>query len=299
MHRMTKLSASVVVGLALAASPAWVSAADEKKSTDEKHSTTQAVKTNVSDSWITSKAKIALFADSRVPGSAVHVETQKGMVYLRGKVESDEAKKAAEDVARGVEGVQGVKNELQVVPASAKKMVEAKDDDITKQVKERFKADPKLKSLDVRTDNGVVTLEGKLPNITDSARASQMAREVPGVRSVRNDVTYENPRTSMNSDTSSDKTDKPSLKQRMSDKMSDMSASNAAGQTHVRAAQEKLKDKGFDPGPIDGVWGPRTAAAVSDFQRSENLKVTSRLDAETLGKLDIGVGGATRPPQTR
>ena len=303
MHRMTKLSASVVVGLALAASPAWVSAADEKKSTDEKHSTTQAVKTNVSDSWITSKAKIALFADSRVPGSAVHVETQKGMVYLRGKVESDEAKKAAEDVARGVEGVQGVKNELQVVPASAKKMVEAKDDEITKQVKERFKADPKLKSLDVRTDNGVVTLEGKLPNITDSARASQMAREVPGVRSVRNDVTYENPRTSMNSDTSSDKTDKPSLKQRMSDKMSDMkhdmSASNAAGQTHVRAAQEKLKDKGFDPGPIDGVWGPRTAAAVSDFQRSENLKVTSRLDAETLGKLDIGVGGATRPPQTR
>lgn len=301
MHRMTKLSASVVVGLALAASPAWVSAADEKKSTEEKSSTTQAVKTNVSDSWITSKAKIALFADSRVPGASVHVETQKGMVYLRGKVESDEAKKAAEDVARGVEGVQGVKNELQVVPASAKKMVEAKDDDITKQVKERFKADPKLKSLDIRTDNGVVTLQGKLPSINDSARASQMAREVPGVRSVRNDTTYESPRASMSSDKMS--SDKPSLKERVSDKMSDMkhdmTASNAAGQTHVRAAQEKLKEKGFDPGPIDGVWGPRTAAAVSDFQRSENLKVTSRLDAETLGKLDVGVGGATRPPQTK
>jgi osmotically-inducible protein OsmY len=259
------------------------------------------VKGSVSDSWITSKTKIALFADSRVPGASVHVETQKGMVYLRGKVESDEAKKAAEDVARGVDGVQGVKNELQVVPASAKKTVEAKDEDITKQVKERFKADPKLKSLDVRTDNGVVTLQGKLPNINDSARASQMAREVPGVRSVRNDTTYENPRTSMSSDKMSP--DKPSLKERVSDKMSDMkhdmTASNAAGQTHVRAAQEKLKEKGFDPGPIDGIWGPRTAAAVSDFQRSENLKVTSRLDAETLGKLDVGVGGATRPPQTK
>jgi len=301
MHRMTKLSASVVVGLALAASPAWVNAADEKKSTDEKTSTTQAVKGGVSDSWITSKTKIALFADSRVPGASVHVETQKGMVYLRGKVESDEAKKAAEDVARGVDGVQGVKNELQVVPASAKKTVEAKDEDITKQVKERFKADPKLKSLDVRTDNGVVTLQGKLPNINDSARASQMAREVPGVRSVRNDTTYENPRTSMSSDKMS--SDKPSLKERVSDKMADMkhdmTASNAAGQTHVRAAQEKLKEKGFDPGRIDGIWGPRTAAAVSDFQRSENLKVTSRLDAETLGKLDVGVGGATRPPQTK
>lgn len=301
MHRMTKLSASVVVGLALAASPAWVNAADEKKATDEKTSTTQAVKGNVSDSWITSKTKIALFADSRVPGASVHVETQKGMVYLRGKVESDEAKKAAEDVTRGVEGVQGVKNELQVVPASAKKMVEAKDEDITKQVKERFKADPKLKSLDIRTDNGVVTLQGKLPSINDSARASQMAREVPGVRSVRNDTTYESPRASMNSDKVS--SDKPSMKERVSDKISDMKhdmkASNAKGQAHVQAAQEKLKEKGFDPGPIDGVWGPRTAAAVSDFQRSENLKVTSRLDAETLGKLDVGVGGATRPPQTK
>ena len=301
MHRMTKLSASVVVGFALAASPAWVYAADEKKSTDEKSSTTQAAKTNVSDSWITSKAKIALFADSRVPGASVHVETQKGMVYLRGKVESDEAKKAAEDAARGIDGVQGVKNELQVVPASAKKMVEAKDDDITKHVKERFKADPKLKSLDIRTDNGVVTLQGKLPSINDSARASQMAREVPGVRSVRNDTTYENPRTSMSSDKMS--SEKPSLKDRVSDKMSDMkhdmTASNSGGQAHVRAAQEKLKEKGFDPGPIDGMWGPRTAAAVSDFQRSENLKVTSRLDADTLGKLDVGVGGATRPPQTK
>lgn len=308
MHRMTKLSASVVVGLALAASPAWVNAADEKKST------TESVKTNVSDSWLTSKTKIALLADSRVPGSSVHVETQKGMIYLRGKVESDEAKKAAEDVARGIEGAQGVKNELQVVPASAKKMVEAKDDDITKQVKDRFKADPKLKSLDVRTDNGVVTIQGKLPTITESARASQVAREVPGVRSVRNDVTYENPRTSMNTDSTAtsrdmdkanrdiDKASKPTLKERVTGK-SDMKshetmASNATGEAHVRAAQEKLKENGFDPGPIDGIWGPRTAKAVADFQRKENLKVTSRLDPETLGKLDVGVGGSTRKPQS-
>ena len=77
MHRMTKLSASVVVGLALAAAPVWVVA-------QEKKSTTEAVKTNVSDSWLTAKTKIALLADSRVPGSSVNVETQKGMVYLRG-----------------------------------------------------------------------------------------------------------------------------------------------------------------------------------------------------------------------
>ena len=176
MHRATKLSATVMMGLALAAAPAWVNAADEKKST------TEAVKTNVSDSWITSKAKIALFADSRVPGTSVNVETQKGTLYLRGKVDTDAAKQAAEEIAKGVDGVKSVKNELQVVPAGDKKMVEAKDEDLTKQVKTRFQNDARLKKVDVRVDNGVVTLQGKVANIDDSARASQLARSVPGER---------------------------------------------------------------------------------------------------------------------
>lgn len=295
MHRMTKLSASVVVGLALAAAPVWVVA-------QEKKSTTEAVKTNVSDSWLTAKTKIALLADSRVPGSSVNVETQKGMVYLRGKVDTPAAKAAAEEVARGIEGVQAVRNELQVVPESAKKMVEAKDDDITKQVKAKLNADPKLKSLDVRSDNGVVTLQGKLPSITDSARASQMAREVPGVRAVRNDTTYETPRASMDADRTVARKDDSMTKDRRAEMTRDRSAdmqSSPGAQAHVRAAQEKLKEKGYDPGPIDGIWGPRTAAAVGEFQRKENLTVTSRLDSNTLGKLEVGVGGASpRKPQS-
>lgn len=295
MHRMTKLSASVVVGLALAAAPVWVVA-------QEKKSTTEAVKTNVSDSWLTAKTKIALLADSRVPGSSVNVETQKGMVYLRGKVDTPTAKAAAEEVARGIEGVQAVRNELQVVPESAKKMVEAKDDDITKQVKAKLNADPKLKSLDVRSDNGVVTLQGKLPSITDSARASQMAREVPGVRAVRNDTTYETPRASMDADRTVARKDDSMTKDHRAEMTRDRSAdmqSSPGAQAHVRAAQEKLKEKGYDPGPIDGIWGPRTAAAVGEFQRKENLTVTSRLDSNTLGKLEVGVGGASpRKPQS-
>jgi hypothetical protein len=236
----------------------------------------------------------------------VNVETQKGMVYLRGKVDSDAAKSAAEEVARGVEGVQAVRNELQVVPAAAKKVVEAKDDEITKQVKDRLKNDARLKSIDVRTDNGVVTLQGKVSNINDSVKASQLAREVPGVRSVRNDTTYDSPRASKSD------SDTPGTMDKVSDKMgrakdkvmgkaddTRSSATGATEDTHVRLAQERLKHKGYDPGPIDGIWGPRTAAAVADFQRKEGLTVTSRLDADTLGKLDVGVGGASpRKPQS-
>jgi hyperosmotically inducible protein len=284
MHRMSTLSATVVIGLALAAPPAWVSAA-----ADAKTSTTESMKTNASDSWITAKTKIALFADSRAPGSSVNVETSKGMVSLRGKVATEAEKKAAEEIARGIEGVQGVRNELQVVPGSAKKVVEAKDDDITKHVKDRFKADPNLKSVDVRTDNGVVTLQGKLPSILDSARASQKAREIPGVRSVRNDTTYDSPKVSLDRDRSVTRARPVSMNRHST--TADMPST---ARTDVRAAQEKLTNKGYDPGPTDGIWGPRTAAVVSQYQRNENLTVTGRLDAETLRKLDV----ATRKPQS-
>lgn len=283
MHRMSTLSATVVIGLALAATPAWVNAADEKKSA------TESMKTNVSDSWITAKTKIALFADSRAPGTSVNVETTKGMVSLRGKVATDAEKKAAEEIARGIEGVQAVRNELQVVPGSAKKVVEAKDDEITTQVKGRFKADPKLKSLDVRTDNGVVTLQGKLPSIMDSARASQKAREVPGVRSVRNDTTYDSPKVGLDTDRPVMRARPVSLKNHGT-----IAEMPSTARADVRAAQEKLKDKGYDLGPVDGIWGPRTAAAVSQYQRKEQMTVTNRLDPETLGKLEV----TTRKPQS-
>jgi len=45
----------------------------------------------------------------------------------------------------------------------------------------------------------------------------------------------------------------------------------------VKNAQQALKDKGFDPGPIDGVWGPRTTAAARNFQKAENITVSGRL----------------------
>ena len=57
--------------------------------------------------------------------------------------------------------------------------------------------------------------------------------------------------------------------------------------TDTRAAQEALKTQGIDPGPVDGRMGPRTRAAISDYQRRENLPVTGMLDDATMAKLNI------------
>jgi len=145
----------------------------------------------VTDSWITAKTKIALFADGRVKGRQVNVETKKGDVILRGKVDSAEAKSAAEEIAKGIEGAKSVKNELQVVAPAAREAVEAKDDDITKRVKQDIAKAKRLKGadIDVKTNAGVVSLAGEVKDIMTSAEASWTAWKVPGVKSVKNDLT--------------------------------------------------------------------------------------------------------------
>jgi len=55
----------------------------------------------------------------------------------------------------------------------------------------------------------------------------------------------------------------------------------------VMAAQQALKDKGHDPGMIDGKMGRRTRAALTDYQKAEGLKVTGRLDDDTRAKLGM------------
>jgi peptidoglycan hydrolase-like protein with peptidoglycan-binding domain len=49
----------------------------------------------------------------------------------------------------------------------------------------------------------------------------------------------------------------------------------------VRDAQRRLQAMGFYNGPVDGVWGPDTRAAVEDFQRSRGMPLTAQLDDPT------------------
>jgi hyperosmotically inducible periplasmic protein len=142
------------------------------------------------DAWLTAKTMIALYSDDRVSGSSINVDTQNGTVVLRGKVGSADEKRVAEEVTRSIDGVGTVKNELQVVSPSERKMVNAKDSDLKDSVQRQIKQDTRLKESDieVRVDAGVVTLMGDVKDIGARARASEVARSVPGVRSVKNDL---------------------------------------------------------------------------------------------------------------
>jgi peptidoglycan hydrolase-like protein with peptidoglycan-binding domain len=64
-------------------------------------------------------------------------------------------------------------------------------------------------------------------------------------------------------------------------------AAAGGNKEQVRAVQQALKDKGHDPGEVDGVMGPKTQAALRDFQSKEGIKANGRLDSETMSKLGV------------
>jgi peptidoglycan hydrolase-like protein with peptidoglycan-binding domain len=63
----------------------------------------------------------------------------------------------------------------------------------------------------------------------------------------------------------------------------------------VTALQSALASKGFDPGGIDGEYGPLTSAAVSNFQRANSMPVTGVADPATLQKLGVSADGSGGP----
>jgi len=144
----------------------------------------------VKDSWITSKTKMKLVADKRTKARQIKVETQSGVVTLRGKVGSPDERAAAEEITKGVDGVKSVRNTLEIVPEMRRKVADAMDDEIAKSIRDRMAADEQLKSMTirVRADNGMVTLMGSVPTVKVKDRAGELARKTPGVRAVRNEL---------------------------------------------------------------------------------------------------------------
>ena len=79
-------------------------------------------------------------------------------------------------------------------------------------------------------------------------------------------------------------------------------ASAASPKEDAITVQKSLKDKGFYSGPIDGRLGPQSRAGISQYQKSENLPVTGRLDAETAANWEWArnrLAAASRAPARR
>jgi hyperosmotically inducible protein len=186
-------SALIVVGLAVGSGVGMAYAAGDA-SEPKAHS--DGLGAAVTDTAITAKIKTKLMGRDSLKKSDIDVTTTNGVVTLEGSASSSNAKSVAETVAKSVEGVKSVDNNLKT-PVSSK--AEAKTRDavnktervvsdswITTKVKSEIMADSVSKGFDVsvKTTHGVVVLKGKLANHDAIAHVKDIAGKVDGVKSV-------------------------------------------------------------------------------------------------------------------
>jgi hypothetical protein len=64
----------------------------------------------------------------------------------------------------------------------------------------------------------------------------------------------------------------------------------------VQQVQTSLRQLGFYTGAVDGIWGPASSLALSNYQKSQGLTVNGRIDAPVLAALNR-TGDGTAPQQ--
>lgn len=144
----------------------------------------------IDDAGITAEVKTRLAADPTAKAYQINVDTIDGVVQLNGFVDTQDGKQAAERIARGVDGVKRVDNNLEIKEGS-RSTAEAVDDNVlTAKVKSALAADPSTKAyqIDVNVNQGRVQLGGYVDSSESKSNATRVARSVEGVRDVSNDL---------------------------------------------------------------------------------------------------------------
>ena len=104
---------SVLLGaLAVTLAVGACSKADRQEAKTEGRQATAQASAAVDDAAITTKVKAALLADDQVKGTQINVDTNGGTVKLTGTVDSQAQVQRAVEVAKGINGVQKVDNNL-------------------------------------------------------------------------------------------------------------------------------------------------------------------------------------------
>lgn len=181
------------------------------------------------DAGITTRIKTEFARDDTVKASQINVDTKDHIVTLSGKVDSEEAKTRAVEIARGTEGVRDVVDNLTWTSAQSGTAVNppagtdtnppagtnpsggtdqtsagqtaqnapgsqpTSDAAITAAVKNNLMADTAVgaSNINVNTKDGVVSLTGSVKNQAEKDNAVRIARQTNGVRDVQDNLTIQ------------------------------------------------------------------------------------------------------------
>ncbi len=129
---------------------------------------------------------------------SVDQDRDKGVVTLKGNVDSDADKARAESIAKSAAGAQVVANQIAVLPKGSESIAKDVNSDLDAAIKKNLDAALLQNSLhdNVKYDvkNGVVTLTGKVDSQSKRASTEKIAAAVPNVKQVVNELEVQNQR---------------------------------------------------------------------------------------------------------
>ncbi|MBD3419109.1 MAG: BON domain-containing protein [Chitinivibrionales bacterium] len=140
------------------------------------------------DEEIAGRINDVLLWSADIDHSTIEVEVTDGWVTLRGTVASYWKKMRTEDLVSEVRGIVSISNELAVTPTE-QYLDRAIAEDIVAALERDSAIDPEF--IDVKVEDGVVTLSGKVLTWADSRTVGRIARLTAGVRDVINLMSIE------------------------------------------------------------------------------------------------------------
>lgn len=198
-HRL--LAASIAAGVLLlplgaAANPSEAKSAD-KAAQDQ--TITESARDTAADLRIHLALETKLAQSDELSALEIGTDVMDGVVHLEGEVDSKARKELATELARSVEGVQSVRNDL-VVLGSEPGMLEKVQDTageavLSARVKTRLLTSENTSgwSISVSSEGDVVTLEGEVGSNTEKELAELIAGNTSGVAKVQNRLTVKPP----------------------------------------------------------------------------------------------------------
>lgn len=159
--------------------------------------TQQAPGEAIDDRVTTGRVKAALIENPTTKASQIDVDTFRGVVQLNGFVDTTTAVTDATLVARKVNGVKEVRNNLRLTTEKASLAEVVDDSVITAKVKAALIADPttKARQINVETKDGHVQLSGFVDSPVERSRATEVASAVSGVKDVDNQIDIKQPKS--------------------------------------------------------------------------------------------------------
>jgi hyperosmotically inducible protein len=150
--------------------------------------TSAPLRASETDEQIVSSAKQTYVFQTYLKNDAVQIESKDGAVTLTGTVANESHETLAGDTVAGLPGVKSVDNRLEV---KGERPAIGSDAWLTTKVKTTllFHRNVSSSQTEVSTRKGIVTLKGKASNQAQKDLTTEYAKDVEGVKDVRNKMT--------------------------------------------------------------------------------------------------------------